>query len=258
MKMRMCNWIIALILLATACVQNAQAAVRRVDKYATGSPINGSTWPKAYRDLQAALVNAPAGTDIWVAAETYAPGNAQNDSFALRYRVWIYGGFLGTRHPTLPDGETELGQRDFLNNLTILSGDIGVPGLVNDNCYCVVVVDSVTEAVLDGFTITGGNGGYWNQCGAGMYVTGGSSPTLANLKIIGNLAPVAGAGVYVNEGAPDFSDCRFENNRSDSGAALYLVDGAGFMTLDQCVFMANTAEVQAAALFSTRSEEVRV
>jgi hypothetical protein len=53
----------------------AQPTIRLVDKDATGTPIDGTTWSRAYRTLQAALDNVPPSgtTQIWVAEGTYRP-----------------------------------------------------------------------------------------------------------------------------------------------------------------------------------------
>ena len=67
-------------------------------------------------------------------------------SFVLRPDVWVYGGFAGT--------ELLLEQRDWVANLTTLSGDIGVAGDHTDNTHHVVV--AADNSRLDGFTITGG------------------------------------------------------------------------------------------------------
>ena len=62
----------------------------------------------------------------------------------------IYGGYP-TGGGTTPDPVT---------NQTILSGDIIIPGNSTDNSYHVVTIDaSITNAVLDGFTIQDGNAG---------------------------------------------------------------------------------------------------
>ena len=65
----------------------------------------------------------------------------------------LYGGFDGA--------ETQRDERDWENNATILSGDIGVSGNNTDNCYHVFYHPDGTNldstAVLDGFTVTAGN-----------------------------------------------------------------------------------------------------
>ncbi len=86
-------------------------------------------WDNAYIDLQDALDEAAAladqgspyeiGVEIWVASGTYKPDRGTGDrfmSFSLHKNVAIYGGFAGW--------ETYRDQRDFVNNETILSGDL--------------------------------------------------------------------------------------------------------------------------------------
>jgi hypothetical protein len=112
---------------------------------------DGSSWASAFNDLQDALATATAGDEIWVAAGTYKPTTDGNReiSFNLESGVSLYGGFAGT--------ETDLDERDWEVNSTVLSGDIGVPGSVVDNSYHVVYASGITGVTLDGLTITGGN-----------------------------------------------------------------------------------------------------
>ncbi|MBG0770129.1 MAG: hypothetical protein H0S82_00390, partial [Anaerolineaceae bacterium] len=106
-------------------------------------------------DLNTANDIAEAGTQIWVAAGTYIPFSesyptSRNVAFILVSGVSIYGGFNGT--------ETELSQRDWETNVTILSGEIGDPATTADNIiHMIVSIGQDETAVLDGFTISGGN-----------------------------------------------------------------------------------------------------
>jgi hypothetical protein len=118
---------------------------------------NGASWANAYTNLQTALTAAAAGSQVWVAAGTYAPASGtdatqQAISFQLKSGVAIYGGFAG--------GETALSSRNIAANPTILTGIIGfiiVPPfrLVSVNSYHVVMANSVDNTGrLDGFTVT--------------------------------------------------------------------------------------------------------
>jgi hypothetical protein len=138
---------------------SADGMIIYVKSNATGAK-NGTSWVNAYTDLQSALSPAPsAGTQVWVAAGTYYPISAtgtppsdieRNKTFKLVNGVGIYGGFNGT--------ETTLAARDPEVNVTVLSGDIGVPSDNTDNIFHVVTGSGTNStAILDGFTVTGGN-----------------------------------------------------------------------------------------------------
>jgi hypothetical protein len=139
-----------------------------VNGVATGSN-NGLSWANAFTSLQSALADAQAGDQIWVAQGTYKPTNSTDRtiSFALDNGVAVYGGFAGT--------ETQLSQRDWVHNLTTLSGAIGTPG--NGSYHVVTDTGTAGPTVLDGFTITGGNAESSNTAfpqnsGGGMHNSG--------------------------------------------------------------------------------------
>jgi len=240
-------------------------AIWFVDVDATGND-DGSSWQDAFDDLQDALYEADDGDEIWVAEGTYKPtsGSSRSVSFALVEGVAIYGGFDGT--------ETGLDQRDWTAHETILSGDIGTPNNLSDNSYHVVTTGSGTSqtAVLDGFTITGGNANvYPNDTGGGMnnkgnptvinctfsdnsasygggmcngYYNGHSSPTLTNCTFSGNSASAGGGGIFnYMYSNPVLTNCAFSENSSGSygGAINNYCSGP---TLTNCIFWADTAE----------------
>src|SRR5262249_41625709 len=146
----------------------------------TGSN-NGTSWVNAFTSLQSALTNASvhSGDEIWVAKGTYTPtsGTDRFSSFNLDAGVGVYGGF--SRNGT----ETLRSERNVATNVTTLSGEIGDPTKTADNSYHVVYSSGLDKtAILDGFTITGGNadGGSLSNFGGGMY-NDNSSPTLTNV-----------------------------------------------------------------------------
>ena len=174
-------------------------------------------------DLQTALSNIP--DQIWVAAGVYKPTTTgdREASFQLESGVRIYGGFPA------PGGAWEA--RDWEANPTTLSGDIGTEGVASDNSYHVVSADGVNRlAVLDGFTITGGNADMPdndpNRSGAGMY-NSNSNPTLANLQFIDNSARY-GAGMYNNQSNPELTNVTFTANILSVGGI-----GAGMYNVNQ-------------------------
>jgi predicted outer membrane repeat protein len=197
-----------------------------VDALAEGDD-DGTSWENAFTSLQDALQTARDLDDfdqveLWVARGVYFPdrgtgltlGN-RDLAFTLVNRVAVYGGFVGS--------ETELSERDWESNLTILSGDIDGNDAVNadgitehysdqvgNNSFHVVRAFGVHgSARLDGFVVTGGNasgtsganpidGVFDRRDGGGVHVRD-AYPSLHNLVVQGNRASaVSGIGGGVN------------------------------------------------------------
>jgi hypothetical protein len=191
-----------------------------VNASAAGAAPSGTSWSSAFTDLQSALGAAQAGDQIWVAQGTYKPtaGADRTASFALKDGVAVYGGFAGT--------ETQLSQRDWAHHPTILSGAIGNAGGTTDNSadsYHVVTAANVgATALLEGFTITGGNanGSANDQGRGGGLFADHAAPTLGDLVFIGNAAGLGG-GMADSGGAPSLTNVVFRNNTAQTGGALY-------------------------------------
>jgi predicted outer membrane repeat protein len=195
-----------------------------------GGEVTGSceNWADAC-DMQYALTSAISGTEIWVAHGVYIPGLYMTSTFQLQSGVALYGGFAMT--------ETVREQRNWLVNLTVLSGDIDgndttdPNGVVTDtnnihgnNAYHVLDGSGAdTTAILDGFIATAGKatGGSNYSDGGGMYISSSGSPTVQNISFIGNHANGFGGGLY-NEGNPALSHVVFRKNKANqSGGGLY-------------------------------------
>lgn len=206
---------------------------------------DGTSWTNAYTDLQMALAAAVAGSEIWVAEGVYYPtaANDRNALFAMKPGVAIYGGFQ--------NGTCLFADRNPSMYPTVLSGEIGLPGTA-DNSYRVVSAINVGDiAVLDGFTITAGEG---LAAGAGIGVTANglgmvSSPTISNCIFMGNHAP-KGAGAYVlsqsgGHCGAAFVNCSFMGNNADlDGGGIFTVTqtaATNSMMLDGCTFDDNFA-----------------
>jgi len=202
---------------------------------------NGSSWTDAFTDLQTALSNfCSSVTEVWVAAGTYKPttGTDRNISFVMKNGVGIYGGFNGT--------ETLLSQRNWVNNVTTLSGDIGMVGDNSDNSYHVIFNNNNgldNSALLDGFTVTDGNANgdneFFTDAGGGIY-NASVSPTISNCLIKDNEA-AKGGGVFNRLNAsPKLTNCVFYGNFATQGGAIYNVfNGSPIIT--NCTFSGNSA-----------------
>lgn len=231
-----------------------------------GSNGNGTSWDRAYGDLQAALNAARPGDQIWVAAGTYRPTNSNDRlvSFHVRDGIQLYGGFAG--HETLID------QRVLGNFETILSGEIGAPGQ-DDNSYTVVYTKGVSAStVIDGFVITGGaaNGagekGDMKRCGAGWYndgSNGASNPVIQNCVFRNNFA-FDGAGIYNlarnGEASPFITNCIFAANQAElDGGAIFndAAQGTCNPLIQGCSFQENQASYGAGVMNQSVQGQVR-
>lgn len=152
--------------------------------------------------LRYALTMVSSGDEIWVAAGAHLPGPDQGDTFQLVGGVELYGGFNGT--------ETAHDQRNPALNVTVLSGDIGMPGVTSDNSL--FVVTGVDDTLLDGLTISYGLRGMEN-----VY----ASPTLNNVIFNANIGNYNGGGMHNDHASPMLTNVVFSGNMGYHGGAMY-------------------------------------
>jgi len=218
-----------------------------VDADATGAN-SGTSWKDAYTALQPALDGAVIGDQIWVAEGIYtpthefSPGDPRSATFQLRNQVALYGGF----DPSVGDVGWE--DRDWVSSVTILSGDIGVVGDPGENSYHVfyhpleLALDG--SAILDGFTVTGGNadGTEWPYThGGGMY-NDSSSPEVTNCTFANNSASQRGGGMYNFFASPKVINCTFWGNSANLGGGMHNND-LSFPEVTNCTFSGNSAYI---------------
>jgi hypothetical protein len=173
--------------------------------------------------------------EIWVAQGTYYPSAHPRDvttgtltdrdfTFHLVDGAKMYGGFAGT--------ETTLSKRDFINNPTILSGDIGVQGDTNDNAYHVVTsINDANSTLLDGFTVEKGFGG----------------TTFVGITSEGLIVGVfSGAGIVNINTATIYENLIIQNNQAINGAGMYNENSN--ITANNIVLINNTATSDGGAM----------
>jgi surface protein len=207
-----------------------------VNTNATGAN-TGESWTDAFTSLQDAIEVANACTipEIWVAQGTYYPsahpreitsGTVTDRDFTFHIvdGTKIYGGFAGT--------ETTLSERDFINNPTILSGDIGVQGDSSDNAYHVVTsINDANTTLLDGFSVENGVGG----------------TTFTGIQSEGQTIVIAIGGGIINKGtATTYQNLIIQNNHAISGGGMY--NDTSSITANNIVLINNTTTSDGAAM----------
>ncbi len=202
-----------------------------VDASASGSN-DGSSWSNAYTDLNTAISNNSAG-DIWIATGTYVlAGSDSSATFFINGPLQLYGGFAG--------GETDVNQRDWNNNLTILSGDLNSDDVSTDfemnrgdNVQHVIKVGSFinSQVLLDGLYFRGG-------------YTSDSSFVDFQYR--------SGGGVLAFSGV-DVSNCRFYENFGRTGGcvSVYNISGMEGVSVTNSIFNNNMGTSQSAGLFGS-------
>jgi len=239
--------ILAILFVALLMVSTATGEIIYVDADATGAN-NGSSWAHAYNDLQDALAFAYSGDEIRVAQGIYTPdhggGNtpgSRTATFRLKNGVAILGGYAGFGQPS-PN------HRNIAAYETILSGDLADndgPDFVNygDNSYHVVTGSGTNStAVLDAFTITGGNADAYQ-----------SNSGLNNMTLI---PPIPfdpkkwGGGMYNDSGSPTINNCIFSSNSSGYGGAAVYNKAGSSPTLSKCTFNGNHAKGNGGGIYN--------
>jgi predicted outer membrane repeat protein len=250
-----------LVLPAYSPVAQAANQIWYVDQAASGVE-DGTSWATAFKDLQAALSAAQATDQIWVAKGIYYPTSDPSDrtaSFELKNGVALYGGFAGD--------ETQLSDRDWELNTTILSGDIdqndthvngivtSASDIVGNNSYNVVKGFLVgTSAIIDGFVITAGSA---NDLPASAFAGGAlhntmSSPTIRNVTFSGNQASIYGGAIYnTSDSNPSISYSYFVGNHATNGGAISNSNSAP--TISNTTFSKNSSDSTGGAIQHTIS-----
>ncbi len=227
------------------------------------NPSSGTDWASAFTDVQDALDVAVSGDQIWIAEGDYRPtdtdglSDPREASFRLIAGVDIYGGFQGfeldvnLRRPT-----------QFRVLLTgDLNGDDGNGGDNSENAYHVLTANSLVglSPILDGVYIDAGNanGTGDNKYGGALivknYVSSSNAyPDVLQTRFVINNANHGGAiGIKDVYSGIKLTRCVLANNEVvHFGGAIF---NSGICTIDNCLFVANSADSGAGAVYSNGS-----
>jgi len=225
---------------------------------------NGTSWQNAYDGTQLqTAINEPDVSGVYVAAGTYKPTNGTDRtiSFHMKNGVAVYGGFAGWEGTVDERNNWGIGQV----NETILSGDLkdndGKPSEdFAENAYHVVYNSGINStAIIDGFTITGGNanGDDYAGTGGGIY-NSSSSPTITNCSLKLNFADRGGGGIYNLNSSPTLTHCLISNNHTSFGGGG-VFNYASSLRLTSCTISDNLSVVPGGGgIFNTTSSIVLV
>lgn len=225
--MRRLTSLLALLVLSIA--HPAKAAIIYVNHTGGGVPI-GTSWANPFTDLTTALNNAQPGDEIWVAAGVYKPtsGTDRDISFEVGDDIRIYGGFNGT--------ETARNQRNWIANLSVLSGDLGVAIINTDNSRRLLNITG-TGVIVDGFQIRG----VYDETNLGtgaIRVTANAEATIRNCSIRNNLADGSSAATVI--GIAQFENCLIHNNTNTTSSGVINGGSGATVSIIHCTFTNNT------------------
>lgn len=268
--MKSIKYLSSVMLLAILSIYSHAQTIVYVKKTATGSN-NGTSWTNAYVDLKAALLAAPSGAHVWIAADTFyipAASGGRGVSFEiLNKSLTLWGGFPNTGNPNSTN------QRVPSIYRTILSGDIGRNDTVfttdtrktdtrrTDNAYNVIRISlsgaSTYSVTIDGCWIQDGNASGANdgseKFGAGIYcirnATGSGTHTITVRNCVirnntaGSSAAIAPYFYYINNGTNIYNihQNKIYNNIADEWAVTGLhIPGSNGLTSYGLNFLSNS------------------
>ncbi|MGA2230388.1 MAG: right-handed parallel beta-helix repeat-containing protein, partial [Tepidisphaeraceae bacterium] len=202
-----------------------------VDQNSPATAPDGASWATAFPDLQTALAEAEYGDTIEVAQGDYLPtaGDDENATFTLKNGVTLQGGFAGAE--AAADKVTP-GTYNYSAYVTTLSGDIAGDG----HSYSVVTaVDSDSNTVIEGFTITGaagpGRGGALNV----SY----SQLSIDNCTFAGDSSYSGGAIYFNDSSSSSVNNCTFTDDSAYYGGAIYSAESS--ISVNDSTFSSDSA-----------------
>ncbi len=205
----------------------------------------GSSWSDA-SSLRDALTNYTYGDVLWLKKGIYTPTTStdRNRRFELEEGISIYGGFGGF--------ETELSERNWKKNKTVLSGNIGNVASSEDNSYNILYLrglhSPITSATLiDGVIVEDGSANKASDnSGAGLKLFN-ASPVFVNVHFRNNYSLYNGGAAQCDiKSDAKFYNCLFDNNEAGRKGGAFLTDGS--VSFINCVFYGNKAGERGGAM----------
>lgn len=253
MEIKFKNYRFLLILVILSI--GSYARIIYVDSSSVCESADGSTWAKAFAHLQDGLKNAEKNDEIRIATGTYLTSyeNRRSDNFSIPSDIKICGGYkAGTLKRFADNTETilsaDFNQDDIIKKDTLLNNQ--------NNGYRVIVCEKGNSVIIDGMIIQGGYGIDESErmsqfAGCGLFLNAwnmnnNAKIILVNCKVRNNTGSGKGSGLYFKGSFCEFSNCRFEGNRSllkdrfgSTGGGIYI--DAYAATIDKCSIVNNSA-----------------
>ena len=170
-----------------------------------------------YNSINTAVSEARYGDTIIVNPGTY------NETISMKSGVKIYGAGA---------------------EVTVISGDGSGPVVTASG------VEIMGNAVISGFTITGGNADH----GGGIYIHN-ASPMVENNIVISNSATFFGGGICVEGGLPIIrNNVIFSNSAAVFGGGIYIANGSP--TIANNTIFGNSAAIFGGGIFNLRGSPI--
>lgn len=234
--------------------QDAVDNILYVNAASNATNPDGSSWAKAFKDLQSAVDAAyvSGGGELWVAAGTYT--GTTEPIMTMKEGVALYGGFSGKEtakdernweaHKTIIDGETERrcvrgADNAVLDGFIITRGFAGPKSLKDDeDCMCGGGMLNYGFSPTVANCVFKENGS--NHNGAGMSNQANSSPTIKNCTFESNHCPGVGTGMYNQSSSPIVIDCLFTDHDAYGWGGGMSNEENSSPTISNCIFRRNT------------------
>jgi alpha-tubulin suppressor-like RCC1 family protein len=208
---------------------------------------DGSDWTNS-ANLHAALGMVNSGDELWLAnSGNYNPGPLQTDKFMItKNNISLLGGFNGS--------ETDSDQRDWIQNPTVISGEIQNDADVTNNADMLLQL-SGNGLTLSGLIISDTDG---LARGAGLQGFNVHSLTIENCIFQNNTADEGGAyEISLVSGGSNtiIRDSIFFNNHGNYGGGGKITGVGGFEIINS-VYVQNSAVIGGAGLMTIGSGKV--
>jgi hypothetical protein len=214
---------------------------------AAGPGGDGRSWNTAFGDLQSAIwAMDDCRRILWLAGGTYYPStNAGTaNSFQIQEQFEMYGGFSGS--------ETNLAQRNWRNNPTILNGDFGATGEDASDAQLLMYLIGTTGSINSNSIV---DGLIFERANAALQLSQ-ASPTIQNCIIRMNRNGINGVNA-----SPIIRDCEFTGNSGTNSTALFLSGDVTNVTtalIERCVFLGNSTHNRRSAAIASSQVSLQV